>query len=420
MRIVRLLPRTLFLLTVLFVIGVSGAYGEENFARVAFAPPRALYGGGEIDVYAGIAVREIRSILERGGISVYEFTEREAQEPPPLHDSRYRREGLDGAELPGHLRRRALAEDADYVAIPSLSVRGDRIIIAVEVYDTVTAARVAGVMRPGLADVNLVDDAREAGTELLTSISRAYRAGQEFGRVSPGDATISLVFEGSDEGAEVYLGGGNRIARVSEGEARAPFLPVTPGSQLEARIEKEGYHEDRVVFTADSPETSVELPRLVPAPRWEFSLHYRPEWRYSAGSGLRYYSSPGNHFFGLETTAGFFPDFDAGSMSFYRLDLKGRIGSYLFGDPTGFLRAGVTTGGGIQPTAIFDASTGGAEAGPQLFVDPYLTLAGGFLEFNFRRIAPFFAIDFEYGFSTGFSVLEAGPRLSATLGVSLR
>ncbi len=380
-----------------FPIATAGAQAPH----LAIASPTPLIVAEDIGRHAAITVRGLSEGMEVHGVDVSQID-------------------VDDGTLDAVLNAAAVA-GADYVLRPFLDVRGRRVTVVAGVYEVATGAFVSGSIRQGRADITFVENAREMSEELGPSVLRAHEV--RLAGDPPGlpDTLVSLEFTGGEEGARVVLGDDFEIGSIAAGRVRAPFFPVPVGTAVDVRVEKEDHYPERFEFEVDRSEMSVELPRLRPHRRWEWSARYRPQRIFAGGAGLRYFPEPGELFVGGNAVFSLFPDFRNRTLSFYSIDFDLRAGTYFFRPVTSTIRMGASLGAGSQFTMI--ATPGGWRDGdlpPQLFVDPFVMPVSLFVEANFNRLAPFIELDMQYGFGHAIAFLEPGLRANLTLGVFFR
>lgn len=370
--------------------------------HLAIVSPTPLITAEEIERHAAITVRGLSEGMQAHGLVVSHIE-------------------ADDGTLDAVLNAAASA-NADYVLRPFLDVRGRRVTVVASVYEVSTGAFVSGSIRQGRADITFVENAREMSDELAPAVRRAHEVRLAGEPPHVPETLVSLEFTGGDEGARVVLGDDFEIGTVAAGgRVRAPFFPVPVGIAVDVRVEKEDHYPERFEFEVDRSEMVVELPRLRPHRRWEWSARYRPQRIFAGGAGVRYYPEPGELFVGGNAVISLFPDFGNRILSFYNIDLDLRVGTYLFRPVTSTFRMGASLGAGSQFTMI--ATPGGRRDGdlpPQLFVDPFVMPMSFFVEVNFNRIAPFVELDMQYGFDHAMAFLEPGLRANLTLGVFFR
>ena len=378
-------------------IATAGAQAPH----IAIASPTPLIAAEEIERHAAITVRGLSEGMQAHGLVVSQID-------------------VDNGTLDAVLNAAAGA-NADYVLRPFLDVRGRRVTVVASVYEVATGAFVSGSIRQGRADITFVENAREMSGELAPSVRRAHEVRLAGEPPALPETLVSLEFTGGEEGARVVLGDDLEIGTIAAGRVRAPFFPVPVGTAVDVRVEKEDHYPERFEFEVDRAEMIVELPRLRPHRRWEWSARYRPQRIFAGGAGIRYYVEPGELFAGGNAVLSLFPDFRNRTLSFYNIDLDLRAGTYLFRPVTSTIRMGASLGAGSQFTMI--ATPGGWRDGdlpPQLFVDPFVMPVSLFVEANLGRIAPFIELDVQYGFDHAIAFLEPGLRANLTVGVFFR
>ncbi|MFW5994908.1 MAG: hypothetical protein ACOCRN_02265, partial [Spirochaetia bacterium] len=314
----------------------------------------------------------------------------------------------------------ASSSEAAYRLEPKLEVRGRRVTLVATVYQTEDDAYVAGGVAQGLADVSLVETARDLADELAPRIRSAaeIRAAGEPPQLP--ETLVNLVFTGPEEDVRLILGDNLDIGRIRDGTVRAPFFPVPVGSIVEVRAQKAGRYPQQFEVEVEATEMEVEVPELVRHRRWEASARYRPQHLVAAGAGVRYYVDPGERFVAANSVLGVRPDSSGGPPSFYDLEADLRVGTYLFLPVTSLVRTGVSLGGGTRVTLIAPTSEASADTPAQSLVDPFATIGSAFIELNSDRFSPFLEVDLQYGFDSPESFLEPGLRGYLTAGVFFR
>ena len=206
---------------------------------------------------------------------------------------------------------------------------------------------------------------------------------------SPPIAEIRVTLRSQDEGAEIYVGQGQRAGRIQAGTLA---IDARAGAMLSVEKRKSGYHADREDFQLGNQPVEIPLRPLRRITRFGLELCYTSSQFLGLGAGFRWYLIPDY----LMIRADEYTYFSAGSA--FHQDVRVAIGSYLFTPPHWRVRLALAGGLGVI-LSVFEGSAYG---------DWYWEVADLWLDVNWNRWALFFRAEAKYALGAGGGLLERG------------
>jgi hypothetical protein len=194
---------------------------------------------------------------------------------------------------------------ADVLVNGVFRVEGDNIIIGMKAYDIFTGRIATAINNTGPAGVGIYDTIDESAEAISEKIRENLKPLPEsvitvqreeirvetkiVEEVVELGESITVTFNSTDEGAQLYLGGAQYVGAIENGT----FEYLTgPNSFLDFEVRLEGYHSDSVQVEVKTRDVEVNLRRLYYRPRWEISLGVLLFQPLGAGTQFRYYLIP--------------------------------------------------------------------------------------------------------------------------------
>ncbi|HUX51855.1 MAG TPA: hypothetical protein VMW73_13745 [Spirochaetia bacterium] len=292
-----------------------------------------------------------------------------------------------------------------------------RLVVQLSAYDVGSRQIIAGGVANGPIDLSLYNVVDRVARDLSSRI-RAWAKGNpvEALRRTP-ELVRRLVFESSDEGANVLLPTGERLGTIRNGQLVTERLTVPVGSAVSIELQKKDFISRWQTVHVTHQSGRVKLDGLYPMARMALLMNWMTGFAEGGGIGLRIYLVPNWIYMGFANYTSVQPSTVAGGQSLLHIDDNIELGTYLFQGPMKRVRFSLSFGLG----AIDTQSTGSSSVH---FGDMYVSILNPTVDVNFGRYFAFARINLRFVMPSSGSILPAGvmgtpnlPPISVGLGV---
>ncbi len=290
---------------------------------------------------------------------------------------------------------------AKIVIFGTAALAEDRLVIQLSAYEVSSRQIISGSVTNGRIDLSLYNTIDSAVAELSSKVLDWVANSPMNELHSNAPLLRSLSLQSADEGAQLYLPGGELLGTIRGGSLTTSRLPVPVGSTFSVEKRKPGYISEWETVRITRPDEKVKLSALWPVTNFATDVMWTLGFPAGGGVGLRLFLKPDWLFavvnYQLSVQA---PTFTGGFSAVHFLNYGG-LGSYLFWGPTSHFRFSVSAGYGASCTFLTVPGAGS-------FIDGYISFLNPTFYANFRRFYAFVRTNFWFVIQSSGGLLEGG------------
>jgi hypothetical protein len=321
-----------------------------------------------------------------------------------FRDAGYRLEGQESTEPPadagqgetGGAAAAALARaaGADLAVGGFLTVVGERILVALSVYEADSAALAAGFVRSWRSNLSFYTSLRRELHAMALSIPapRASEKAPDQPEAPTAEGEVSFISQ--QEGMQLLLSGEKSLGRIENGRLAVRESALVPGTRLVVEKRLPGYHPARQTVVAGRDVVLTPIAR-------RSTMAVEASWTAGefagGGAAFRYCLQPDSLYLSAGLTV-FGEQPASQGAPLMHADVLLLLGQYLFFPPESLFRMGVAAGAGVVVTAAL-----GAVGGP--YTDVYWDMASLWTELSFPTVSVFLRADIRCTLDLGLNLL---------------
>jgi len=295
----------------------------------------------------------------------------------------------------------AKAAGAKIVVFGTAALAEDRLVIQLSAYEVNSRQIISGSVTNGRIDLSLYNTIDAAVGELSSKMLAWVTNSPLTELRANGSFLRSLSLQSADEGARVYLAGGELLGTIKGGKFTTSRLSVPIGSTISVEKRKAGYISQWETIRITRAEEKVTLSALWPVTTIATDLMWTLGFPVGGGIGLRFFPKPDWIFVGLNYNLSVQPATFGGGNSATHFLMYGGLGAYLFWGPTSHFRFSVSAGYGASTTYL-------AVPGAGSFLDGYISFLNPTFYANFRRFYGFVRTNFWFVVPSSNGLLAEG------------
>ena len=307
--------------------------------------------------------------------------------------------------------------DARIAVYGTGTVVDGRLVVQLSAYDVASRQIIAGGVANGPIDLSLYNVVDRVGRDLSSRIRQWAKGNPVDALRRTPELVRRLVFESTDDGADVLLPTGERLGVIRNGQLITEKLAVPIGTELAIELQKKDFVSRWETVHVTQQNDRLKLAGLYPIARMELLLSWMTGFAEGGGIGMRIYLVPNWIYMGFANYTSIQPAAAAGGQTLLHIDDNIELGAYLFQGPMKRVRFSLSFGLGVIDTQSTSPSS-------VHFGDMYVSMLNPTVDLNFGRYFAFARLNLRYVMPSAGSILPAGvmgtpdlPPFSIGLGV---
>lgn len=203
-----------------------------------------------------------------------------------------------------------------------------------------------------------------------------------------------LILNSKQKDITILSPDGKLYGKTENGKLVINKITIPLEKELILYLRKKGYYQKTYNIKLEEKELNIKLPNLLKKSRFESYFKYSSFEFLGLGFGSRLYFLPDINYLSLEEAFYFQNHFGDGQAPLFHNQIQVTYGQYLFPKKESPLRFGLESGAGI----IFSVLNLEQD---RFFIDPYLLLAGLFMDINLNRLQFFLRSDLKLSMPLG-------------------
>ncbi len=290
--------------------------------------------------------------------------------------------------------------EARLLVYGTCSTAGGRLVIQLSAYDTHTKQLVTGSIATGNIDLSLYNVINGVASDLAAKVRTWVAA--NLAKEYAGETKLlrTLTLKSPDDGASVYLPGGDYLGTVRNGKLVTEKLQVPVGSTVTLEVRKTGYLTQNSTVRVSAPNDEASLERMWPRTHFVAGLLWTTGFAEGGGLNMRFYLVPDWVYVSYAAYVSAQPPAVAGGGTLVHADNSMTVGTYLLQGPRKFVRLSMSYGMGAISTFL--------PGGTGSLSDFYVSFVNPTVDFTFRRLFAYVRINLRFVLDTNGAFLSPG------------